>query len=90
MVFLNYVITISFICFVLGISLMLFLKTNFRIIFGFLLIFLSGIIIISSVNFTAESFILVILGLVAFSIIFIFVFRDQLIFSLKKEGMTDD
>jgi hypothetical protein len=69
---------------------MLFLKTNFRIIFGFLLIFLSGIIIISSINFTAESFILVILGLVAFSIIFIFVFRDQLVFSLKKEGMTDD
>lgn len=86
----NYVIAIAFIGFVLGISLLLFFKVYFRSIFGFLLIFLSGMLIISSVGFSAENFILMILGLIGFSIVFIFVFRDQLILSIKKEGMKDD
>ena len=58
--------------------------------FGLLLMFLSGVILLSQTQLSAENFILIILGLLAISIMFTFQIRDNLIVNLEQENLRSD
>ena len=65
-------------------------KKNINILFGFLMMVFSGIILLSFSELSAENVIFVILGLLVISIMFAFQFRDQLIISIESEDSGSD
>lgn len=90
MVFLNSLIALFFLCLCFSLLIIISSKKNVNILFGFLLMVLSGIVLLSFSELSAENVVFVIFGLLAISIMFAFQFRDHLIVSIESEDSGSD
>ncbi len=90
MVFLNSLIALFFLCLCFSLLIIISTKKNVNILFGFLMMVLSGIFLLSFSELSAENVIFVILGLLVISIMFAFQFRDKLIVSIESEDSGSD
>jgi hypothetical protein len=90
MVFLDTLFALFFLCFSFGLILIVGSKKQLNTLFGLLLMMISGIMLLSISQLSAENFIFVIFGLLAISIMFAFQIRDNLIISLEKENKRSD
>lgn len=90
MVFLNSLIALFFLCLSFSFLIIIRTKKNVNMLFGFLLMVFSGIVLLSFSELSAENVIFVILGLLVISIMFAFQFRDQLNVSIESENTGSD
>lgn len=90
MVFLDTLLALFFLCFSFGLVLIVGSKKQLNTILGFLIMVLSGTILLSQTQLSSENVILVILGLLIISILFAFQIRDNLILSLEPENKRSD
>ena len=90
MVFLDTIFALFFLCLSFGLLLIVGSKKQLNTLFGFLIVMLSGIILLSITQLSAENVFLVILGLIAISIMFAFLLRDSLILSLELDNIRSD
>ena len=90
MVLLNSLIALFFLCLCFSFLIFISSKKNVIILLGLLILALSGIVLLSFSELSAENVIFVILGLLAISIMFAFQFRDQLIVSIESEDSGSD
>ena len=77
MVYLSFILSIAFICFLCGILLILFSKKSLQVFIGFVLIFLTGIFFLSVVQLSAEALIFTLLGVLSIILILFFYVRDK-------------
>ncbi len=78
MVYLSFILSIAFICFLCGIFLILFSKKSLQVFIGFVLIFLTGIFFLSVVQLNAEALIFTLLGVLSVILMLFFYVRDKL------------
>jgi hypothetical protein len=90
MVFLDTLIALFFLCFSFSLILVVGSKKQLNTLFGFLLMLLSGMVLLSTTMLSSENVVLAILGLLSISIIFVFQIRDNLILSLEPEDVRSD
>lgn len=91
MVLLIHIIALACISFVVGLFTLLYSSNTLKTSFGFLLLYTSGILFLSSFSITPQIMIFFGLGFFTILMIFYFNFHDYLIFNNTKEekGETD-
>ena len=91
MVYLSYLVATALVCLGLGFLLLLFSKTKMTMVFGFVFLIFSGLLLVSSISLTSNTILYFILGFFGISLILIFVFRDELRMKhLKEENRSEE
>ncbi len=91
MVYLSYLVATALVCIGLGFLLLLFSKSKMMMVFGFLFLIFSGLLLVSSISLNSNTILYFILGFFAISLILIFMFRDELKMNLlEKDNRSEE
>lgn len=78
MVYLSFILSIAFICFLCGIVFILFSKKILQVYIGLVLIFLAGMFFLSVAQLTAETLTFSLLGVLSIILMLFFYVRDRM------------